>query len=175
MKFIDKKLDSNNHSVNGRHLHPVGLALMLLIGLAGAQASTPTLNPALQAEHTATGSTLVRHHRWYQIGIASWYGKLFDGKETASGQKFNMSAMTCAHRTLPLGSLVRVTNLRNHKSVIVRVNDRGPVPDNRVIDLSYAAAGSLGLRSAGIAPVRIELVSTNPQIALLSYPGHQAR
>lgn len=175
MRSIGKKQDSSNHSVNGRHLHPVGVALMLLVGLAGAQASTPTLTRALQAAHTETGLRHTKRHHWYQIGIASWYGKLFEGKETASGQKFNMDAMTCAHRTLPLGSLVRVTNLRNHKSVIVRVNDRGPLPENRVIDLSYAAAGSLGLRYSGIAPVRIELLSTDPQVALLSYPQHSTR
>lgn len=175
MKFIGKKLDCKNHSANGRHLHPVGLALMLLVGLAGAQASTPTLAPALRVAHTVKAPLRAKHHRWYQIGIASWYGKFFDGKKTASGQTFNMDAMTCAHRTLPLGSLVRVTNLRNHKSVIVRVNDRGPLPDNRVIDLSYAAAGSLGLRHSGIAPVRIDLLSTNPQVALLSYPHHATR
>uniref|UniRef100_A0A7V5CTP6 Probable endolytic peptidoglycan transglycosylase RlpA n=1 Tax=Acidobacterium capsulatum TaxID=33075 RepID=A0A7V5CTP6_9BACT len=172
MNPIEKKRDSANR----RHLHPIGVAVMILAGLAGAQASTPTIHPALQAEHAAPAVKRVRrHHHWYQIGIASWYGKFFQGKETASGEPYNMNAMTCAHRTLPLGSLVRVTNLRNDKSVVVRVNDRGPMPENRVIDLSYAAAGFLGLRHSGTAPVRIELIKTNAQLAQLSYPLHPAR
>lgn len=111
-----------------------------------------------------------RQHHWYQIGRASWYGKLFQGQATASGQPFNMNAMTCAHRSLPLGSLVKVTNLRNHKSVIVRVNDRGPVPRNRVVDLSYAAARFLGFARRGTAPVRLDLIPTTPQLAHLAYP-----
>lgn len=172
MKFIEKSRDS----LNRRHLHPVGVTLMILVGLAGAQASTPTIHPELQVEHPApVVKRTRRHHHWYQIGVASWYGKLFQGKETASGERYNMNALTCAHRTLPLGSLVRVTNLRNDKSVVVRVNDRGPVPENRVIDLSYAAAGFLGLRHSGTAPVRIELIQTNAQLAQLSYPLHPAR
>ena len=110
-------------------------------------------------------------HHWFQIGRASWYGKFFQGHETASGEDFDMNAMTCAHRSLPLGSLVKVTNLRNHKSVILRVNDRGPVPRSRIIDLSYAAARLLGFGQRGTAPVRIELLSTNsrlPQMAFLA-------
>ena len=70
-----------------------------------------------------------------------------------------MNGLTCAHRSLPLGSLIRVTNLRNQKTVVVRVNDRGPVPDDRVVDLSYGAAKSLGFVSKGLAPVRLELVA----------------
>jgi rare lipoprotein A len=94
---------------------------------------------------------------WMQIGRASWYGKRFQGQRTAAGEKFDMNALTCAHRTLPLGSWVRVTNLTNRKVAYVRVNDRGPVPQTRVIDLSYAAARKLGI--GGTAKVRIEQVS----------------
>jgi rare lipoprotein A len=114
-------------------------------------------------------------HHWYQIGRASWYGKLFQGKETASGEDYNMNAMTCAHRSLPLGSLVKVTNLRNHKSVILRVNDRGPVPRSRIIDLSYAAARFLGFSKRGTAPVRVDLVSSTSQLAHMSYPALATR
>ncbi|HUY80291.1 MAG TPA: septal ring lytic transglycosylase RlpA family protein [Acidobacteriaceae bacterium] len=114
-------------------------------------------------------------HQWTQTGRASWYGKLFQGKETASGEDYNMNAMTCAHRSLPLGSLVKVTNLRNHKSVILRVNDRGPVPPSRIIDLSYAAARSLGFASKGLAPVRVVLLSTTSEVAKLSYPDLATR
>jgi rare lipoprotein A len=87
-----------------------------------------------------------------------------------------MNSMTCAHRSLPLGATVLVTNLRNHRSVLVRVNDRGPVPENRILDLSYAAAKVLGFR--GVAPVRIDLVdpSLSPaQIAQLSWPAQFQR
>lgn len=81
-----------------------------------------------------------------------------------------MDAMTCAHRSLPLGSLVKVTNLRNDKSVIVRVNDRGPLPRNRVVDLSYAAAHFLGFTKRGTAPVRLDLIQPDSQVAHLAYP-----
>ncbi len=113
------------------------------------------------------------HTHWYQFGRASWYGHALQGMETASGEAYDMNGMTCAHRSLPLGALIRVTNLRNHKSVIVRVNDRGPVPVNRVIDLSYAAANVLGFSHRGLAPVRIDVVSMKPsasEIAQLTYP-----
>ena len=97
----------------------------------------------------------------YQIGKASWYGTAFQGRETASGEPYNMYDLTAAHRSLPLGSWVRVTNLRNGDSVIVRINDRGPVPKSRIIDLSYQAATLLHLRAEGIAPVRLDVM--NPQ------------
>ena len=117
------------------------------------------------------------HRHWHQLGRASWYGGQFQGQATASGELFDMNSMTCAHRSLPLGATVLVTNLRNHRSVLVRVNDRGPVPENRVIDLSYAAARILGFR--GIAPVRLDLVdpaSLSPtQISELSWPAQFQR
>jgi rare lipoprotein A len=103
-------------------------------------------------------------HRWFQIGQASWYGRHFQGKKTANGEAFDMNSLTCAHRSLPLGSWIRVTNLKNRQSIFVRVNDRGPVPENRVVDLSYAAARAVGLR--GIGKVRLEAVSgSDPQMA----------
>lgn len=91
-----------------------------------------------------------------QQGRASWYGRGFHGRKTASGERYDMHAMTAAHRTLPLASWVRVTNESNNKSVVVKINDRGPYVGNRVIDLSYAAAAALGMRSAGVGKVRIE-------------------
>lgn len=83
-----------------------------------------------------------------------------------------MNAMTCAHRTLPLGSLVRVTNLRNKRSVILRVNDRGPMTENRIIDVSYAAARRLGFGARGTAPVRLDLIADSSQVAQVAYPTH---
>ncbi|HMK29412.1 MAG TPA: septal ring lytic transglycosylase RlpA family protein [Terriglobales bacterium] len=94
----------------------------------------------------------------YQIGKASWYGKQFHGKETASGERYDMFQFTAAHRQLPLGTLVKVTNLRNGRSVIVRVNDRGPVPRSRIIDLSYGAARILELPGYGVETVQLDIV-----------------
>ncbi|HUX66014.1 MAG TPA: septal ring lytic transglycosylase RlpA family protein [Terriglobales bacterium] len=94
----------------------------------------------------------------YQVGLASWYGSYFQGRETTSGEPFNMYAMTAAHRQLPLGTRVRVTNLENRRSVVLRINDRGPVPTSRTIDVSYAAACALGFRVEGLVPVRIDLL-----------------
>lgn len=91
-------------------------------------------------------------------GIASWYGKKFKGKKTASGESYDMYAMTAAHRTLPIPSYVKVTNINNSKSVIVRVNDRGPFHSNRLIDLSYTAALKLGLLNKGSGQVEVERV-----------------
>jgi len=93
----------------------------------------------------------------YETGTASWYGPHFHGKKTANGETFDMYGLTAAHRSLPLGTWVRVTNLRNGASVLVRVNDRGPVPESRIIDLSYEAATLLDVRENGIAKVRIDL------------------
>ena len=91
-------------------------------------------------------------------GIASWYGDHWQGRKTASGTRFDVKKLTAAHRTLPLNTRVRVTNLDNGKSVIVIVNDRGPYVDGRVIDLSTAAARRLGMVKKGLVPVKIEVV-----------------
>lgn len=91
-------------------------------------------------------------------GPASFYGSEFEGRPTANGERFRPDAMTAAHRTLPFGSKVKVTNLRNGRSVVVRINDRGPFHGNRVIDLSKAAARELGFVRSGTAPVEIELL-----------------
>jgi peptidoglycan lytic transglycosylase len=101
----------------------------------------------------------------YQVGTASWYGRYFHGKQTASGEPFNMYQFTAAHRHLPLGTIVRVTNLSNGESVVVRVNDRGPMPKSRIIDLSYGAARMIGMSGAGIEPVRLDIVEPAPEVA----------
>lgn len=88
-------------------------------------------------------------------GMASWYGPGFSGRKTASGERFNPKALTAAHRTLPFGSSVKVTNVENGKSVIVRVNDRGPFSRGRIIDLSKAAAAKIGLLRSGTARVSL--------------------
>ena len=95
--------------------------------------------------------------RFVQEGMAAWYGTKFNGRKTASGERFNMHICTAAHRTLPFNSLVKVTNLKNKASVVVRINDLGPFVKSRIIDLSRAAARKIGLDKTGTAPVRIEL------------------
>lgn len=92
-------------------------------------------------------------------GMASWYGPGFDGNYSASGEVFNASELTAAHLTLPFGTLVRVVNMDNNQSVVVRINDRGPYMHDRVIDISTAAANVIGLISSGVAPVRLEVLS----------------
>ncbi len=96
-------------------------------------------------------------YTYYQKGDASWYGPGFNGKPTASGETFNMNKLTAAHRKLPFGTQVRVTNLKNGKSVLVRINDRGPFKKGRVIDLSKKAAEAINLIHDGVAPVKIEI------------------
>ncbi len=102
---------------------------------------------------------------WKQRGIASWYGRKFQGQRTSSGEPYDMFAMTAAHKTLPIPSYARVTNVKNGKSVVVRINDRGPFLSNRIIDLSYAAATRIGLAAAGSGMVDVERVfdATAPQ------------
>ncbi len=106
-------------------------------------------------ENTLSDGENQQISHYQQKGIASWYGPGFAGRRTASGERFNPSLHTLAHRTLRLGTLVRVTNLRNHKSVIARVTDRGPFHRGRIADLSASAASAIGLKSAGTAPVLI--------------------
>jgi rare lipoprotein A len=164
-----------------RSLTIAGAMLAIVVGVASAQSvapsdhlnSTPAPASANASAITTKPAVKARHH-WYQLGVASWYGKFFQGKTTASGQPYDEYAMTCAHRTLPLGSTLRVTNLRNHKSVVVLVNDRGPMPEDRVIDLSYAAAQDLGFSSRGLAPVKVELISAPTEVAQLNVPANPA-
>ncbi len=94
-----------------------------------------------------------------QVGEASYYDAKFDNHKTASGERFKADGLTAAHRTLPIGTMVRVTNLNNHRSVVVRINDRGPVSRRRIIDLSAAAARELGIHDQGVMRVRLDVVS----------------
>jgi rare lipoprotein A len=94
-----------------------------------------------------------------EVGVASWYGSERQGKATASGEAFDMNRLTAAHRQLPLGTTVRVTNLTNLKSILLRVNDRGPGISGRLIDVSWAAARKLDFVNAGLTPVEVKVVS----------------
>jgi rare lipoprotein A len=156
-------------------LGPALLAGAVLTAICISPGSTLASSDSPQDIKATTLTAQTRPH-WRQFGRASWYGGAFQGQATASGELFNMNSMTCAHRSLPLGATVLVTNLRNHRSVLVRVNDRGPVPESRIVDLSYAAARILGFR--GLAPVRIDLVDpalSPKQIAELSWPAQFQR
>ena len=110
-------------------------------------------NPIQSAEayhrHTVDAAKVHETKPPHHQSIASWYGPRFHGKKTANGERFNMYAMTAAHKTLPLSSYAEVTNLKNHRSIVVRINDRGPYHGKRAIDLSYAAAKELGISGLG--------------------------
>jgi rare lipoprotein A len=118
-------------------------------------------NPIESAEASRRHSTHVSkahktkfHSNTHHHSTASWYGADFHGKRTANGERFNMYAMTAAHKTLPLSSYAQVTNLKNHRSVIVRINDRGPYHGKRAMDLSYAAAKQLGITGTGSVQIK---------------------
>jgi len=101
-------------------------------------------------------STLYAKNHKVQIGKGSWYGKAFQGKRTANGERYNMYAFTAAHKSFPFDSIVKVTNLRNRRSIIVRINDRGPYHGGRIIDLSYLAAKKIGLVGKGVGKLKVQ-------------------
>lgn len=115
-------------------------------------------NPPVYTIRGKQYRTLKSHIGFKQVGIASWYGTKFHGRNTSNGEKYDMYAMTAAHKTLPIPCYVRVTRQDNGKSIVVRVNDRGPFIDGRIIDLSYAAATKLGMTKTGTAKVHIETI-----------------
>jgi rare lipoprotein A len=127
--------------------------------VADAKPRAEPLHPGANNPYAALGKKYapyrsLKPHR--ERGIASWYGRRFHGKPTASGERYDMYAMTAAHTILPIPSYARVTHLGNGRSVIVRINDRGPFRNDRIIDLSYAAAHRLGVVQAGSARVEVE-------------------
>ncbi len=169
--------------MRGVQLGRLGLgALAVLCSLtllAGCGGTYRTSRP-----HYKVGTPYQVSGQWYhprmvsqyeQEGVASWYGTDFHGRPTANGEVYNMYDLTAAHPTLPLPSLVRVTNLENGRSAVVRVNDRGPFVKNRIIDLSKQAARALDFERKGTARVRVtymglaELYAGQPQPATLSY------
>src|ERR1700733_313913 len=138
-----------------------GVAIVFLIVCLGA-AQGPNISEATAAPGPQQTSPEVRKPpktKPYQVGTASWYGQIFDGKPTASGKPYDMYDMTAAHLKLPMGSYVRVTNLRNGRAVVVRVNDRGPIVPGRIIGLSYGAAQALQFKQRGLQRVRLDLVN----------------
>ena len=111
-------------------------------------------------------------HGFRQTGIASWYGRPFDGRKTANGETYDMYAPTAAHKTLPLGTMVAVRNLMNHKQTVVRINDRGPFVRGRIIDLSYRAAKAIGIARRGTAPVEIVALEGEKEAAQAAANPH---
>ena len=145
-----------------RLAHGLTIACMV-VGLGAAQG--PNISEAKPAPVSSVQRKLRIRKQLakttpYQVGTATWYGANFEGKETASGEKYDMYDMTAAHLTLPFGSYVQVTNLRNGRAVVVRVNDRGPIVPGRIIDLSCGAAQALQMKAHGLQQVRLDLVST---------------
>jgi len=120
--------------------------------------ASPTV-PAVAAAIAPTAPTVAAFR---QAGTASWYGKDFQGRRTATGDLFDMHGLSAAHRTLPLGSLIRVTNVENNRNITLRVNDRGPFIKSRVIDVTYGAARELGFAAEGTAQVVIERLDELP-------------
>jgi rare lipoprotein A len=158
------------------------LLCLLLAGCSTAPTPIPAPRPAPQAGYqvqvhdSATAKNLKGHQKPYSVngqlyqplrdhhgyaeeGVASWYGTDFHGKATSCGEIYDMNAMTAAHKILPMGTMLRVTSLRNNRTIEVRVNDRGPFVKSRIIDLSYAAAKELDIVASGTAPVRIETIA----------------
>ena len=142
-----------------------GLAVLLSVASLGAgAASGPSLEAAKVTKTQVTARSTSGHTTKkakkapaYQVGTASWYGEYFQGKQTASGEPYDMRDFTAAHPTLPLGTFVKVTNLRNGKAVVVRINDRGPVVDGRIIDVSFNSARALGFEQRGLQRVRLDI------------------
>lgn len=118
--------------------------------VGGASTPSPLPTPEAPPEGELVG--------WIQTGVASWYGPDFHGRQTASGEVYDMDGLTAAHQTLPFGTRIRVENLENGKSVVVRINDRGPFAKNRILDLSRRAARELDMIGPGTARVRITVL-----------------
>jgi rare lipoprotein A len=137
-------------------------------GAASGPDSSEAAKVIMQRVATTAGHRGSPKSAPYQVGVASWYGEQFQGKETASGEPFNMEDFTAAHPTLPLGTYVRVTNLRNGRAVVVRINDRGPVVDGRIIDVSYHTARTLGFKDNGVQKVRLDLL--HPTMVAMAQP-----
>jgi len=164
------------------HLYRKALRAALVAGLlslvaacAGVARPEASRLPVVTDPAPIVSGTMRRYQvrgRWYQpleqpgyneTGLASWYGAQFNGRPTATGERFDMHALTAAHKTLPLPGLVEVTNLANGRRIVVRVNDRGPFVDNRIIDLSRGSAEALGMLQAGVGEVRVRYLGRAPR------------
>ncbi len=145
-----------------KQLTAVVSATLLSVGLAAASdpgsASADSRSVKSASKPSVNASSKNQAAKRAQVGQASWYGKAFHGRPTASGEEYDMFQLTAAHRSLPLGTWVKVTNLRNGKWAVLKVNDRGPYVGNRILDVSYGAAQALNFRGRGVEKVSIEVV-----------------
>jgi len=158
-----------------------GLTVAFLVSLGAVQGpkssgsakyATVPQNRIEAAKPSAGASKAGAPAKAYQVGTASWYGEGFVGKPTASGEPYNMYELTAAHPTLPLGTFVKVTNLHNRRTVVVRINDRGPLVPGRIIDVSYSAAKVLKFQAQGVQRVRLDVVPAQkvPQLVAMLRP-----
>jgi rare lipoprotein A len=135
--------------------------LIVLLGFLPCFLLTLALTPTLEAPLVAKPTQIVKPLKVW-MGQASWYGPTFEGRTTASGELYDMTASTAAHISLPFGSVVRLINTRTGKSAVVRINDRGPFVEGRELDVSYQVAERLGMISRGVARLRMELLQLPP-------------
>ena len=148
-------------SIRAGYRFTVIMTLLVVLGCAGRTPTSqppPPSQPGYPKPYKVLGKwyqPLPHSEGFRQRGIASWYGREFHWKKTSNGEIYNMHAMTAAHKTLPLGTYVRVNNLENNRSAVVRINDRGPFVRGRIIDLSYAAANAIGIVDSGTAWVEV--------------------
>ena len=147
-QYEDAMLAPGNRSAVANDIHLSGRSTSSAENVLSALATPISIPPSGQKQHTVQT----------MVGQASWYGPGFFGKQTVSGEMLQPGAMTAAHRSLPIGTMVRVTNFSNGRSAVVRINDRGPYIGKRIIDLAHGAACKLGLVHSGITQVRIEVL-----------------
>jgi peptidoglycan lytic transglycosylase len=184
---------NSGQPVTKRLLLPTALlAMMAISGCAKKHqqvsvATPPSIEPATASEANTDKISVPKNAKpiYVETGLASWYGPPYHNRNAADGQPFNMYQMTAAHKTLPLNSIVRVTNLQTGKSVVLRINDRGPFVGDRIIDLSMAAAKAIDVWRAGVARVKVEVLEAPKplstggrwavQIGAFTEPGEASR
>jgi rare lipoprotein A len=158
--------------------YPPHISLLFLVLVTGCAANVQKVARECGPSYTVMGKTYQTLKKiepgFTQQGVASWYGPGFHGKKTASGETYDMHEYTAAHNVLPLHTLVKVTNMDNGKEVLVRINDRGPFVNDRVIDLSLSAARGLGMEKPGTAPVRLTVVDSAKTVMVASCGKQQA-
>jgi rare lipoprotein A len=155
--------------------HAIRVMVLLAATLSMAACVSPPTAPVAEASIMPAAAPALPadpapEPTFSQVGKASWYGAWHQGRKTASGDRFNMNALTAAHRTLPLGTEATVTNLENGRSVDVVVNDRGPYKRGRVIDLSRRAAEMLGMKEQGVAKVRVQVMPKEDEVETAAIP-----
>ncbi len=166
--YITGKQFNSMYRVIKNHKIIAGLCIIILSACSGGELPMTESSPVSKGKSKSKSYSYEVRGKTYHVnksikhysktGIASWYGPGFHGKKTANGEIYNQNAMTAAHKTLPLGSIVEVKNLKNGKTITVRINDRGPFKPGRIIDLSHKGAKKIGMLNDGVVKVRVTLV-----------------